>query len=79
MTFKSTCAACSDQSANIVRFFPSLLTREYAKRNERVIGDDGKFTHSLHHSDVNFLANSADQRVKLSWERNDRSPKKGIF
>ena len=23
-----------------------FLTREYAKRNERVIGDDGKFTHS---------------------------------
>ena len=25
----------------------SFLTREYAKRDERVIKDDGKFTHSL--------------------------------
>ena len=24
-----------------------FFTREYAKRNERVIGDDGKYTHSL--------------------------------
>ena len=24
-----------------------LLTREYAKRNERVVGDDGKFTYAL--------------------------------
>ena len=35
-----------------------FLTSEYAKYNERVIGDDGKFTrslaYSLHHSDVNF-------------------------
>ena len=37
----------------------SLLTREYAKRNERVIGMGGIFTCSLarstHHSDVNFV------------------------
>ena len=39
-----------------------FLTREYTKRNERVIGMDGNFTNSLtrslassiHHSDVNF-------------------------
>ena len=41
---------------------PLFLTREYAKRNERVMGMDGhiqSLTHSLtrliHHSDVNFV------------------------
>ena len=43
-----------------VYFDLSIFTREYAKRNERVIGMDGKFTHSLahsiHHTDVNFFS-----------------------
>ena len=30
-----------------------FVTREYAKRSERVIGMDGNFTPSIHHSDVN--------------------------
>ena len=39
-----------------------FLTREYAKRNERVIADGGKYAnvHSFHSSAVNFLGNSAD-------------------
>ena len=32
---------------NFLRIFFPFLTREYAKYNEQVIGDDGKFTHSL--------------------------------
>ena len=32
---------------DISRHFHSFLTRQYVKRNERVIGDDGKFVHSL--------------------------------
>ena len=31
------------------------LIREHAKRNERVIGDDSKFTHSLTHSITIFV------------------------
>ena len=60
----------------------TFLTREYAKRNERVIGDDGKFTHSLAHSITpmwTFLVHSADQCVRLSWQSKSRSPKKGTF
>ena len=41
----------------IISFLPvPLLTREYAKRNERVIGDDVKYTHLLARSLARSLA-----------------------
>ena len=44
---------------NVPACSSTFLTREYAKRNEWVIGEDSQFTHSLahaiHHLDVNFI------------------------
>ena len=37
---------------------PSFLTREYAKRNERVIGVDCNFTYSLAHSLARSITHS---------------------
>ena len=39
-----------DATEPIHSFLHFVLTREYAKRNEQVIGDDRQFTHSLTHS-----------------------------
>ena len=47
------------QDVNVPACSSTFLTREYAKRNEWVIGEDSQFTHSLahaiHHLDVNFI------------------------
>ena len=46
---------CSCVRKHAINFvcFPYILTREYAKRYERIIGDKGKFARSLAHSVVN--------------------------
>ena len=51
----------------------TILTRQYAKRNERVIGIDGNFTHSVTRSldpsltcKLPVLDNAADQCARLS-------------
>ena len=47
-------------------WFLSFLTREYAKLNERVIGDDGKFTDSLTDSLTYSLTHSLTQILTYS-------------
>ena len=37
----------------------TFLTSEYVKRYEGVIGEGGKFTHSLHPSAINFMTRNA--------------------